>query len=88
MAMERSQTPVEMNVRRRAGQALPSDSSQFVDESGSGDIFSVTVVHQRQDGSRFIVAGLVFGYDNIGVRIGHLWHTQRNEVNGGFAHLP
>lgn len=34
-----------MNVRRRVGQASPSDSSQFVDESGSGDIFSVTVVH-------------------------------------------
>lgn len=45
MAMERSQTPVEMNVRRRLGQASPSDSSQFVDESGSGDIFSVAVVH-------------------------------------------
>ena len=43
--MERSQTPVEMNVRRRVGQASPSDSSQFVDESGSGDIFSVAVVH-------------------------------------------
>lgn len=28
-----------------AGQASPSDSSQFVDEAGSGDIFSVTVVH-------------------------------------------
>ena len=64
--MERSQTPVEMNVRRRVWQALPSDSSQFVDESGSGDIFSVAVVHQRQDGSRFIVTGLVPGYDHIG----------------------
>ena len=48
MDMERSQTPVEMNVRRRAGHALPSDSSQFVDESGSGDIFSVTVVHSSE----------------------------------------
>lgn len=26
---------------------MPSDSSQFVDESGSGDIFSVTVVHTQ-----------------------------------------
>ena len=34
-----------MNVKRRVGQASPSDSSQFVDESGSGDIFSVAVVH-------------------------------------------
>ena len=49
MAMERSQTPVEMNVRRRVGQASPSDSSQFVDESGSGDIFSVAVVHLDAD---------------------------------------
>ena len=45
MAMERSQTPVEMNVRRRVVQASPSASSQFVDESGSGDTFSVAVVH-------------------------------------------
>lgn len=37
-----------MNVRRRVGQAPPSDYSQFVDESGSGDIFSVTVVHTWQ----------------------------------------
>lgn len=26
---------------------MPSESSQFVDESGSGDIFSVTVVHDE-----------------------------------------
>lgn len=34
-----------MNVRRRVGQASPSDSSQFVDESGSGDTLSVAAVH-------------------------------------------
>ena len=55
--MERSQTPVEMNVRRRVGQASPSDSSQFVNESGSGDTFSVAVVHvqcENEDEPRLI----------------------------------
>ena len=34
-----------MSDEEHGGGASPSDSSQFVDESGSGDIFSVAVVH-------------------------------------------
>lgn len=64
--MERSQTPVEMNVRRRVGQASPSDSSQFVDESGSGNIFSVAVVHATP-------AGLIDSPPIMSGSIGLLW---------------
>lgn len=57
-----------MNVRRRVGQASPSDSSQFVNESGSGDIFGVAVVHVQceDEGEPRLLAEATFDYEPYG----------------------